>query len=158
MAGGSEGYEFQRVHGSGEALKETVRRKAGTRCRISAPVGAHRYLLAYLVRRLLENGANSSFVNQIVDERVSPEEIARDPFAALAVLGDAVPNPRIPLPVAIFGPDRRGARGWDLTDPPTVAALEAARAPFRSHLDRKSGCWGKRVSVRVDPGGRRILK
>src|SRR3546814_3056687 len=100
MAGGSEGYEFQRLHGMGEALHETVRRESGTRCRIYAPVGAHRDLLAYLVRRLLENGANSSFVNQIVDERVSPEEIARDPFAALAVLGDAVPNPRIPLPVA----------------------------------------------------------
>jgi len=134
MAGGVEGYEFQRLHGMGEALHETVRRETGARCRIYAPVGAHRDLLAYLVRRLLENGANSSFVNQIVDERVSPEEIARDPFAALAGLGDAVANRQLPHPSAIFGSDRRGAKGWDLTDPPTVAALEAARVPFRTHL------------------------
>src|SRR3546814_15423127 len=89
MAGGSEGYEFQRLHGMGEALHETVRRESGTRCRINAPVGAHRDLLAYLVRRMLENRANSSFVNQIVDERVRPAEVARDPFPPLASPGSA---------------------------------------------------------------------
>ena len=69
MAGDTAGFEFQRLHGMGEALHEIVREREGTRCRIYAPVGAHRDLLAYLVRRLLENGANSSFVNQIVDKR-----------------------------------------------------------------------------------------
>ena len=67
----AQGFEFQRLHGMGEALHEIVREREGTRCRIYAPVGAHRDLLAYLVRRLLENGANSSFVNQIVDKRLA---------------------------------------------------------------------------------------
>ena len=73
LAGDRQGFEFQRLHGMGEALHEIVREREGTRCRIYAPVGAHRDLLAYLVRRLLENGANSSFVNQIVDKRLTPE-------------------------------------------------------------------------------------
>ncbi|MEM7020338.1 MAG: proline dehydrogenase family protein, partial [Pseudomonadota bacterium] len=74
-------FEFQRLHGMGETLHGLVKSKNQTRCRIYAPVGAHRDLLAYLVRRLLENGANSSFVNQIVDEDISPKEIASDPFS-----------------------------------------------------------------------------
>ncbi len=82
MAQDKTAFEFQRLHGMGEALHETVRQSEGTRCRIYAPVGAHSDLLAYLVRRLLENGANSSFVHQIVDEDVTPEDIARDPFEA----------------------------------------------------------------------------
>ncbi len=69
-------YEFQRLHGMGEALHDTVFERQGTRCRIYAPVGAHKDLLAYLVRRLLENGANSSFVNQIVDESIPPSAVA----------------------------------------------------------------------------------
>ena len=76
-----DSFEFQRLHGMGEALHETVRKAEGTRCRIYAPVGAHSDLLAYLVRRLLENGANSSFVHQITDVDVPAEAIARDPFA-----------------------------------------------------------------------------
>ena len=68
MAGGPGDYEFQRLHGMGERLHELLMKEPGARCRLYAPVGAHRDLLAYLVRRLLENGANSSFVNQIVDE------------------------------------------------------------------------------------------
>ena len=80
MADDTESFEFQRLHGMGEALHNIVMQAEGTRCRIYAPVGAHRDLLAYLVRRLLENGANSSFVNQIVDEDVPPQEVARDPF------------------------------------------------------------------------------
>ena len=80
MATDRDSFEFQRLHGMGEALHETVRKAEGTRCRIYAPVGAHSDLLAYLVRRLLENGANSSFVHQITDEDVPAEEIARDPF------------------------------------------------------------------------------
>src|SRR5262249_33759153 len=95
MAKDRDSFEFQRLHGMGEALHETVRQQEGTRCRIYAPVGAHQDLLAYLVRRLLENGANSSFVHQIVDEAVAPEDIARDPFVTIASQGPAA-NPSIP--------------------------------------------------------------
>ncbi|MCC5777675.1 bifunctional proline dehydrogenase/L-glutamate gamma-semialdehyde dehydrogenase PutA [Nitratireductor sp. B36] len=122
-------FEFQRLHGMGEALHETVRKREGTRCRIYAPVGAHQDLLAYLVRRLLENGANSSFVHQIVDEDVSAEEIAADPFASVEEAASAA-NPAIERPSEIFGPTRKNARGWDITDPLTMRELDAARAPF----------------------------
>ena len=131
MAGTRDDFEFQRLHGMGEALHEALKQRHGRRCRIYAPVGAHKDLLAYLVRRLLENGANSSFVNQIVDQKVPAEEIARDPIAVLKGLGGAVANPAIARPEAIFRPQRRNSKGWDLTDPSTLAALETARAPFR---------------------------
>ena len=129
MADDLHAFEFQRLHGMGEALHEAVRKTEGAHCRIYAPVGAHADLLAYLVRRLLENGANSSFVHQIVDEEVSAEVIARDPFEAVASQGPAH-NPAIPMPAAIFGAGRKAARGWDITDPVTIAALDEARAPF----------------------------
>jgi RHH-type proline utilization regulon transcriptional repressor/proline dehydrogenase/delta 1-pyrroline-5-carboxylate dehydrogenase len=122
-------FEFQRLHGMGEAVHEAVRKAEGTRCRIYAPVGAHSDLLAYLVRRLLENGANSSFVHQIVDESVSADEIARDPLEIVASQGSAA-NPAIPKPSEIFGAKRRNSRGWDLSDAATHAAIERARAPF----------------------------
>ena len=80
MRPGESDYEFQRLHGMGEALHEILMNDRGTRCRIYAPVGAHQDLLAYLVRRLLENGANSSFVNQIVNLDVPAEQVASDPF------------------------------------------------------------------------------
>ena len=129
MADGRVGdFEFQRLHGMGESLHKQVMSAAGTRCRIYAPVGAHRDLLAYLVRRLLENGANSSFVNQIVDEDVSPETIARDPLEVMLAQA-AHTRHAIDLPSDIF-PRRRNSRGWDITDPKDVAAIEAARAPF----------------------------
>ena len=131
MAGDRSSFEFQRLHGMGEALHEAVREAHGTRCRIYAPVGAHHDLLAYLVRRLLENGANSSFVNQIVDESVTPEEIARDPIAVIEGLGGAVANPRIAAPAGLFLPERRNSKGWDMTDPLAVAAIEAERETFR---------------------------
>ncbi|MGM0583508.1 MAG: bifunctional proline dehydrogenase/L-glutamate gamma-semialdehyde dehydrogenase PutA [Pseudomonadota bacterium] len=128
------GFEFQRLHGMGEALHEALREREGTRCRIYAPVGAHRDLLAYLVRRLLENGANSSFVHQIVDEDVPPETVAADPLSALE--GAELPNPAITPPPALYAPERRNSRGWDLADPAELAEIERARAPFRSHVWR----------------------
>ena len=129
MAPDRDCFEFQRLHGMGEALHEAVRAAEGTRCRIYAPVGAHSDLLAYLVRRLLENGANSSFVHQIVDEEVSAEEIARDPFDTVATQGPAA-NPPIPKPADIFGAGRKNSKGWDITDPVTLAELEAGRTAF----------------------------
>lgn len=122
---GGIAFEFQRLHGMGERLHDIVLRESKGRCRIYAPVGAHRDLLAYLVRRLLENGANSSFVHQIVDESVTPEEVARDPIAALAT---ARAPASLRLPQAIFGDDRPNSRGFDLSDEDTLAAIEAARA------------------------------
>ncbi len=119
-------YEFQRLHGMGELLHEIVREGRGTRCRIYAPVGAHRDLLAYLVRRLLENGANSSFVNQNLDDDVPPEQVAACPFDALATAG-AAGNPRIATGPALFAP-RRNSAGFDLTDGPTLARIEAVRS------------------------------
>jgi RHH-type transcriptional regulator, proline utilization regulon repressor / proline dehydrogenase / delta 1-pyrroline-5-carboxylate dehydrogenase len=126
-AGTRRDFEFQRLHGMGEALHERLRAEAGTHCRIYAPVGAHRDLLAYLVRRLLENGANSSFVNRIVDVEVPAEEVAADPFADA---GLGTPNPAIARPADIFAP-RRNSAGIDLHDPAALEAFEAARAPFR---------------------------
>ena len=134
MAGGRTDFEFQRLHGMGEALHAAARAAHGLRCRIYAPVGAHHDLLAYLVRRLLENGANSSFVNQIVDEGVTAEEIARDPIAEVEGLGAEVANPAIAAPPGIFLPARRNAKGWNLTDPLAVDAIEAARQPFRTEV------------------------
>ncbi|WP_134679820.1 bifunctional proline dehydrogenase/L-glutamate gamma-semialdehyde dehydrogenase PutA [Paracoccus ravus] len=123
MAKGIE-YEFQRLHGMGERLHDIVLRENEGRCRIYAPVGAHRDLLAYLVRRLLENGANSSFVNQIVDESIAPEDVAQDPFAALA--GAKAPASLV-TPDAIFGAGRPNSQGFDLSDPAVLARIDAAR-------------------------------
>ena len=104
--------EFQRLHGMGEALYDEIvgRDKLDRPCRIYAPVGSHEDLLAYLVRRLLENGANTSFVNRIVDEREPIDEIVADPVARLARLPDK-PHPRIPLPRDLFQPERRQLAG-----------------------------------------------
>ncbi len=129
MASDRDSFEFQRLHGMGEQLHEAVRKAEGTRCRIYAPVGAHSDLLAYLVRRLLENGANSSFVHQLTDEDVPPQEIARDPLETVESQGPAA-NPNIARPFAIFGAGRRNAKGWDISDAVTLAAIDEARAGF----------------------------
>lgn len=130
-------FEFQRLHGMGEPLHEAVHDQEGAGCRIYAPVGAHSDLLAYLVRRLLENGANSSFVNQIVDESIPPEEIARDPIAA-AEAASFAPNVAIPRPADIYAP-RKNSTGWDLTDPVDLARIEAGRTPFAAPYQWQAG-------------------
>jgi len=132
MATDKRSFEFQRLHGMGERLHDIVLEGSSTRCRIYAPVGAHRDLLAYLVRRLLENGANSSFVNQIVDETVPPEEVAGCPFDAMAAF-DPVASPILPTGAGLFG-QRANSRGWDLTDAGDLAEIEAARAPHEAGL------------------------
>ncbi|MBS0124597.1 bifunctional proline dehydrogenase/L-glutamate gamma-semialdehyde dehydrogenase PutA [Thetidibacter halocola] len=121
-------YEFQRLHGMGETLHEIVKGREGTRCRIYAPVGAHRDLLAYLVRRLLENGANSSFVNQIVDEEVPPEVVAADPFETLEQ--GAWP---ITPGTGLFLPERPNSHGVDLRDRAQREAVETGRGFFATH-------------------------
>ncbi|MEM1076083.1 MAG: bifunctional proline dehydrogenase/L-glutamate gamma-semialdehyde dehydrogenase PutA [Pseudomonadota bacterium] len=127
MADDPQTFEFQRLHGMGETLHDLVLQGHGTRCRIYAPVGAHRDLLAYLVRRLLENGANSSFVNQIVDESVAPEHVAADPFDALASMPVSTAIAKGP---DIFKPTRSNAKGYDLSHRPTLDALLQARDVF----------------------------
>ncbi|MBT8460120.1 MAG: bifunctional proline dehydrogenase/L-glutamate gamma-semialdehyde dehydrogenase PutA, partial [Boseongicola sp.] len=128
MSNDTELFEFQRLHGMGEPLHEAVRIKYNTHCRIYAPVGAHKDLLAYLVRRLLENGANSSFVNQLVDEDVPPEDVASDPFKT------ASNRPEIRTGAALYYPKRKNSQGWDITDGPTLARIEETRAPFRNRI------------------------
>ena len=119
---GKTAFEFQRLHGMGEGLYDELARlergigDSPTPVRIYAPVGSHKELLAYLVRRLLENGANSSFVNRIADDEVPIDALVRDPVAELAAL-EPKRNPSIPLPEAIFGAHRRNSAGVDLSDP-----------------------------------------
>ncbi|MDH3597616.1 MAG: bifunctional proline dehydrogenase/L-glutamate gamma-semialdehyde dehydrogenase PutA, partial [Rhodospirillales bacterium] len=130
-AGGSTDFEFQRLHGMGEAIYDRVVGDGrlglpkGIPCRVYAPVGIHEDLLAYLVRRLLENGANSSFVNRIHDENLPIAEIVADPVAKLGQV-EPIPHPRIPLPAGLYGEERRNSQGLDLFDPATVTALDEA--------------------------------
>ena len=127
MATDKSAFEFQRLHGMGERLHDIVLTDHQTRCRIYAPVGAHRDLLAYLVRRLLENGANSSFVNQIVDADVPPAVVAACPLDAAERLQPTA-NPAIPAGPAIFG-SRHNSQGYDLSDAADLAKINAARSP-----------------------------
>ncbi|MGE5517308.1 MAG: bifunctional proline dehydrogenase/L-glutamate gamma-semialdehyde dehydrogenase PutA [Bacteroidota bacterium] len=126
LAGERRDWEFQRLHGMGAALYDQL--VADYACRVYAPVGSHEDLLPYLVRRLLENGANTSFVNRLADETVPAARVAADPVAALTALGDR-PNTRLPSPPDLFAPERRNSRGWDLSDPDVVAELQHAMAP-----------------------------
>jgi RHH-type proline utilization regulon transcriptional repressor/proline dehydrogenase/delta 1-pyrroline-5-carboxylate dehydrogenase len=124
-------HEFQCLHGMGEPLYEEVVGPGGIGrpCRIYAPVGTHETLLAYLVRRLIENGANSSFVNRIRDPAVPVEALIADPVAeARAVAPLGAPDPRIVPPRALFGAERRNSAGMDLADEATLARLSAALA------------------------------
>jgi RHH-type proline utilization regulon transcriptional repressor/proline dehydrogenase/delta 1-pyrroline-5-carboxylate dehydrogenase len=122
---GNADYEFQCLHGMGESVYDQVvgASRLDRPCRIYAPVGSHETLLAYLVRRLLENGANSSFVNRIVDPAVPIAELVADPVARGRVTR-GTPHPRIPRPVALY-PDRRNSRGLDFSDESVVRKLEA---------------------------------
>ncbi len=120
-------FEFQRLHGMGETLYAGLVRERGVPCRIYAPVGSHEELLPYLVRRLLENGANSSFVNRIQDDRLPIGEMVADPVEQVRGL-DCVRHPRIPLPAEIYGATRRNSRGVDLTDWLQVEPLGRAMA------------------------------
>ncbi len=122
-------FEFQRLHGMGDALHEIRRETDKRQRRIYAPVGIHKDLLAYLVRRLLENGANSSFVNQVLDSAIAPETIAAEPIAKLKSHA-SIPHPAIPLPKEIFS-GRRNSRGWNLNDPAALEKLEKEMQPYK---------------------------
>ncbi|MBT0960626.1 trifunctional transcriptional regulator/proline dehydrogenase/L-glutamate gamma-semialdehyde dehydrogenase [Denitromonas iodatirespirans] len=137
-------YEFQCLHGMGETLYDQVvgADKLGRLVRIYAPVGNHETLLAYLVRRLLENGANSSFVNRIVDENVPVEELIADPVEVAARLAGA-PHPAIALPRDLYGATRANSTGFDLSSEAVRArlaeALDASRATLVAVQPRVAG-------------------
>ncbi|MES2741686.1 MAG: trifunctional transcriptional regulator/proline dehydrogenase/L-glutamate gamma-semialdehyde dehydrogenase [Pseudomonadota bacterium] len=130
---GIDDYEFQCLHGMGETLYDQVVGNANLDqpCRIYAPVGSHETLLAYLVRRLLENGANSSFVNQIVDKNIAIEDLIADPFDTARQLGGAA-HDGIALPSAMFGQERVNSAGLDLANEDVLCELGAALAQHQS--------------------------
>jgi RHH-type transcriptional regulator, proline utilization regulon repressor / proline dehydrogenase / delta 1-pyrroline-5-carboxylate dehydrogenase len=117
-------FEFQRLHGMGEELYAQIvgDEQLGVPCRVYAPVGSHEDLLPYLVRRLLENGANTSFVNRIVDEQTAVADIVRDPVAEVDGLQQKA-HPRIPSPRLLYGSERLNSRGINLADPAESDAL-----------------------------------
>ncbi len=131
---GVKDYEFQCLHGMGETLYDQVvgEENLGKPCRIYAPVGSHETLLAYLVRRLLENGANSSFVNQIVDENVAIDTLIADPLEAAKKLGGE-PHQNIALPVKLFGGERNNSAGVDLSNENTLRDIDAVFQGFSTH-------------------------
>jgi RHH-type transcriptional regulator, proline utilization regulon repressor / proline dehydrogenase / delta 1-pyrroline-5-carboxylate dehydrogenase len=118
LAGNRDGYEFQRLHGMGEELYQCLLEK-GTElqpaCRIYAPVGAYDDLLPYLVRRILENGANTSFVHHLTDPKVTPEQLAKNPVRSVK-MNEGRPHPKIPLPSHLYGLFRKNSHGLDLSD------------------------------------------
>ncbi len=138
---GADAYEFQRLHGMGERLHQILHAEHGTRTRIYAPVGRHSDLLAYLVRRLLENGANGSFVNMIADRDVLAAEVASDPFEAVATAPVRVVAPR-----DLFLPHRENSAGRDLADPLEVEYILADRARFRASEKRWHAVPGSLVA------------
>ena len=160
-AGGAEGYEFQRLHGMGEVLYEALLAEVpGAACRVYAPVGSHRDLLAYLVRRLLENGANSSFVAAAADPSVPIEDILKRPQAWI---GDAAHarHPHIPLPRDLYRPARLNSSGVEFGDRAALNALvdevkrggaESKRRPCRRSTQAQR--W-RRLRRASRPGTRR---
>lgn len=123
-------FEYQRLHGMGVLLYDEARRQIPEfpRVRVYAPVGPHAELLAYLVRRLLENGANTSFVNRFMDEAVPLDEVVSDPVSELAAV-QTVAHPAIALPQQLFAPDRQNSAGLDFGREATLATLRAALTP-----------------------------
>ncbi|SCY23419.1 bifunctional proline dehydrogenase/L-glutamate gamma-semialdehyde dehydrogenase PutA [Microvirga guangxiensis] len=144
-AGGTEGYEFQRLHGMGEALyARLLEDNPGLACRAYAPVGGHRDLLAYLVRRLLENGANSSFVSVAADPAVPVQALLKRP-ADIIVSAEQARHPKLPLPRNLYGPERANSKGVEFGHQASLDALlgeikQAAAKTYRADplLDGKA--------------------
>lgn len=126
-------FEFQRLHGMGEELYDKLVAKKGIHCRVYAPVGGHQYLLAYLVRRLLENGANTSFVNQVVNAETDINDLVAHPSKLLAAL-NTKPHPKIRLPRELFGHKRENSRGITLYDSLTRESLQASLNRYQDIL------------------------
>ena len=137
-------FELQRLHGMGEGVYREVLKNPLIACRVYAPVGAHKDLLAYLVRRLLENGANSSFVHQLADESVGMDELLISPLRL-------APESSMPLPLDLFGTARPNSIGLDLTVPamrePLLAALQTVQVPVVPVFDAKSASSALGISA-----------
>lgn len=133
LAGNRKDFEFQCLHGMGYTLYDQVvgKNNFDIPCRVYAPVGSHEELLAYLVRRLLENGANTSFVNRIIDEKIPVSEIIADPVAKIKSLA-VKPHPSIPLPQDIYGPTRKNAMTINLANHTEVENLMIEIKKFES--------------------------
>ena len=146
--GDPQGFEFQRLHGMGESLFDQVVEQDNVQCRVYAPVGQHEDLLAYLVRRLLENGANSSFVNAIVDDSKPVESLLLDPVEKMQSLKKKT-NPQITMPISLYGSERDNSKGVDLTD---INAL----TPMKENLDQ----WFEdhRINLSDVPDGAKAVK
>jgi len=133
--GASPRFELQRLHGMSEGTYREVLKNPLVACRVYAPVGAHRDLLAYLVRRLLENGANSSFVHQLADASVALDELLVSPL-------HLAPNPSLPLPPDLYGPGRKNSAGLDLAvaalRAPLLQALDTVQVPAMAEFDVKT--------------------
>jgi RHH-type proline utilization regulon transcriptional repressor/proline dehydrogenase/delta 1-pyrroline-5-carboxylate dehydrogenase len=145
-------YEFQCLHGMGEPLYEQVVGPLGRPCRIYAPVGTHETLLAYLVRRLLENGANTSFVNRIADPTISLDVLVEDPVSTVERIGTlegaiGLPHPAIALPAALYGAQRANSRGLDLANDDSLRALG------RALIDSADAHW-QASPLLTEPGTR----
>lgn len=134
-------FELQRLHGMGEGVYREVLQDPRIACRVYAPVGRHRDLLAYLVRRLLENGANSSFVHQLTDESVGMDELLRSPL-------HLAPDPSLPLPPDLYGPQRRNSAGLDLSV--LSAREELERAYAQAKLPAMPQADAAQVTLAVD--------
>ena len=167
MQGARGAFEFQRLHGMGEELYEPLvaadsgSERSGVRggwevrgyaCRVYAPVGAHEDLLPYLVRRLLENGANTSFVNRLVDARLPAADVVHDPVQDVDEVRPAA-HPKIPDPERLFAPERRNSRGVNFADGAELERLKracehAARAPWKA-VPRVGGEPGRGSLVAV---------
>ncbi|NNL95224.1 MAG: bifunctional proline dehydrogenase/L-glutamate gamma-semialdehyde dehydrogenase PutA [Xanthomonadales bacterium] len=134
LAGDRLDYEFQRLHGMGEDLYGEVMEAPGFNhaCRVYAPVGSHEDLLPYLVRRLLENGANTSFVNRIVDEKLPVEKVAEDPIAKVRETRP-IAHPAIPLPLDLYGEARRNSEGLLLACESELERLAVEMQAFARH-------------------------
>jgi RHH-type transcriptional regulator, proline utilization regulon repressor / proline dehydrogenase / delta 1-pyrroline-5-carboxylate dehydrogenase len=153
-------YEFQCLHGMGESLYEEVvgRDKLDRPCRVYAPVGSHETLLAYLVRRLLENGANTSFVNRIADVSVPIDDLVADPVAvARKIQPLGAPHDKIAAPRDLYAPDRLNSRGLDFSDESRLAKLAgglaaSAETPWRAFPPGAADETGEPVVNPADPG------
>ena len=128
IADDNAAYEFQRLHGMGEAVYKNLLAANKVSCRIYAPVGEHRDLLAYLVRRLLENGANSSFVNQIVDLDIPVADVVLDPFAQIESIAPTL----VKQPSALYLPERTNSIGWDLHNEFDLDHFLSARRDYKT--------------------------
>ncbi|MBS3798414.1 MULTISPECIES: bifunctional proline dehydrogenase/L-glutamate gamma-semialdehyde dehydrogenase PutA [unclassified Pseudoalteromonas] len=155
--GDNEGFEFQRLHGMGESLFDQIVIKEKIQCRVYAPVGQHEDLLAYLVRRLLENGANSSFVNAIVDTSKPVEELLPDPVETLQGLRNKY-NKQIKLPIELYGDERPNSKGMDLTDINAITPLKAnLDAWFAEHLISEDQVAEGNLAVRNPANHKEII-